>query len=789
MEHFNSGDVPTEPPSADSAGDAASAEQPPSYLEGLNPRQLEAVEALDGPVLVLAGAGTGKTRTLTTRIAHILCSARAWPSQILAVTFTNKAANEMRSRVSRMSTLQVDSLPWLGTFHSISARILRKHAELAGRNRNFTILDADDQQRLLKQLLKAEGIDEKRWPARHLASVIDRWKNQCWLPADVPAKSAGAFDGRAVGLYRQYQERLETLNSVDFGDLILLVVELLRRNEDLLEEYQRLFRYILVDEYQDINTAQYLWLRLFAQGHSNICCVGDEDQSIYGWRGADVGNILGFEQSFSGATVVRLEQNYRSTMHILAAASALIGHNRGRLGKTLWTDVGEGEKIRLVGHWDGAAEARWIGGEIEALAYGAGRRRKYGLGEIAVLVRASFLMRELEECFLSLGLPYRVVGGPRFYERKEIRDALACFRLAVSSADDLAFERIVNVPKRGVGEKALTSIRDCARNSGISMFEAAKSLLRQNAFTARTAIGLSEFVSNVDGWAEALNGSDMDHVELAGRIIDESGLVQMWVNTRTPEAEGRVENLKELVKSLEEFSNLQGFLEHVALVFENLEDSGGEKVSVMTLHAAKGLEFPVVFLPAWEEGIFPSKRSLEEMPLQGLEEERRLAYVGITRAMEICTVTCAASRNSYGEWGAQSPSRFIDELPESETETLSPPGLMGGFSRRGGGGNEFDFIQGTLAGRKTSGAYSAPGYRRMVQRSRETAQAGSTAPDRIRPNSAPVEFSEGDRVFHKKFGYGTVRSRDGERLSVEFKCSGMKNIISRFVASADGTES
>ena len=789
MENFNPGDAPADPPSAVSEGATAPAELTPPYLEGLNPRQLEAVEALDGPVLVLAGAGTGKTRTLTTRIAHILCSARAWPSQILAVTFTNKAANEMRSRVSQISTLQVDSLPWLGTFHSISARILRRNAELAGRNRNFTILDADDQQRLLKQLLKAEDIDEKRWPARHLAAVIDRWKNQCWLPSDVPAKSAGAFDGRAVGLYRQYQERLETLNSVDFGDLILLVVELLRRNDDLLEEYQRRFRYILVDEYQDINTAQYLWLRLFAQGHSNICCVGDEDQSIYGWRGADVGNILGFEQSFSGAKVVRLEQNYRSTTHILAAASALIGHNRGRLGKTLWTDVGGGEKVRLVGHWDGAAEARWIGGEIEALAYGTGKRRKYGLGELAVLVRASFLMRELEECFLSLGLPYRVVGGPRFYERREIRDALACFRLAVSSADDLAFDRIVNVPKRGVGEKALATIHDCARKSGVSLFEAAKSLLRRNAFTARTAIGLNEFVSNVDRWAEALNGEEVDHVELAGRIIDESGLVQMWVNTRTPEAEGRVENLKELVKSLKDFSNLQGFLEHVALVFENLEDPGGDKVSLMTLHAAKGLEFPVVFLPGWEEGIFPSKRSLDEMPLQGLEEERRLAYVGITRAMELCSVTCAASRNSYGEWGAQSPSRFIDELPETETETLSPPGLMGGFSRRGGGGNEFDLVPGSLAERKTSGAYSAPGYRRMVQRSRETAGPGSGTPDRVVPNSAAAEFSEGDRVFHQKFGYGTVRNRDGDRLAVEFKYSGVKNIIARFVAAADGTES
>ena len=788
MERFNPGEMPTGLPLTPSDEAPASAGSPPQYLEGLNARQLEAVEALDGPVLVLAGAGTGKTKTLTTRIAHILCSARAWPSQILAVTFTNKAANEMRERVNQISTLQVDSLPWLGTFHSISAKILRRHAELAGRNQNFTILDTDDQVRLLKQLVKAEGIDEKRWPARQLAAVIDRWKNQCWLPSDVPAKASGAFDGKAVGLYRQYQERLETLNSVDFGDLILLVVELLRSNEELLADYQRRFCYILVDEYQDINTAQYLWLRLFAQGRSNICCVGDEDQSIYGWRGADVGNILGFEQSFPEARVIRLEQNYRSTSHILNTASALIGNNEGRLGKTLWTDVPGGEKVRLIGHWDGAAEARWISGEIEALAYGTGRRRKYELGDIAVLVRASFLMRELEECFLTIGLPYRVIGGPRFYERKEIRDALAYFRLAVSGADDLAFTRIVNVPKRGVGEKALVSIHDCARNSGLTMFEAAKVLLRNNEFSGRTAIGLNEFVANVERWSAVLNSGEGDHVELAGRIIDEAGLVQMWMNTKTPEAEGRVENLKELVKSLEKFNNLQGFLEHVALVFENLEDSVGEKVSIMTLHAAKGLEFPVVFLPAWEEGVFPSKRSLDEMPLQGLEEERRLAYVGITRAMEICTVSCAATRISYGGWSSQVPSRFIDELPNSETQTLSPPGLMGGFSQGEGRLGGHDISNASFSGHSTSNTYSAPGYRRMVQRSRELT-AGSGRSVRQESNGAKTEFSGGDRVFHSKFGYGVVQTREGERLEIEFKCSGTKRIMSRFVTAADGTES
>ena len=752
------------------------------YLQGLNPPQREAVETLDGPVLVLAGAGTGKTRTLTTRIAHLLCSGRAWPSQILAVTFTNKAAAEMRERVDMISTLQVDALPWLGTFHAISARILRRHAELAGRNQNFTILDTDDQVRLLKQLVQAEGIDEKRWPARQLAAIIDRWKNQCWLPSDVPATYAGLYNSNAVRLYRLYQERLETLNAVDFGDLILLVVELLRTNEDLLSEYQRRFRFILVDEYQDINTAQYLWLRLFAQGHSNICCVGDEDQSIYGWRGADVNNILDFERSFPGARVIRLEQNYRSTSHILAAASVLIGHNSDRLGKTLWTDVSGGEKVRLIGHWDGTAEASWIGGEIEALVYGAGRRRKFNHSEIAILVRASFLMREIEERFLSLGLPYRVIGGPRFYERREIRDALAYFRLVVSSSDDLAFDRVINLPKRGIGEKAQITIRNAARNSGTSMFDAAKALLVANAFKGRTAIGLHEFVSSVERWHSELHRNATNHVEFAGQIIDESGLVQMWLNMATPEAEGRVENLKELVKSLEDFDNLQGFLEHVSLVFENLEDSDGEKVSIMTLHAAKGLEFPVVFLPGWEEGIFPSKRTLDEEPLRGLQEERRLAYVGITRAQELCIVSCAASRRNYGEWNSQAQSRFIDELPDSEIETLSPPGLMGTSFNRGGGFGELSGELSSLAERSLSGGYSSPGFKRLVQRSQ--GRGGAVRQLRRVEAAIPV-FATGDRVFHEKFGYGFVQAQEGDKLVIEFDCSGTKHIMAGFVSPAE----
>ncbi len=758
------------------------------YLRDLNPGQLEAVEALDGPVLVLAGAGTGKTRTLTARIAHILCTGRAWPSQILAVTFTNKAAAEMRERVERTVPMQIGSFPWLGTFHAISARILREHSERAGRKPNFTILDSDDQTRLLKQVITASGIDEKKWPARQLSATIDRWKNQCWLPSDVPASQRRSFEGRVVDLYQEYQQRLEILNSVDFGDLILLVVELLRQDEELLAGYQRRFKYILVDEYQDINTAQYAWLRLFAQGRSNICCVGDEDQSIYGWRGADVGNILAFDRHFDGVTVVRLEQNYRSTRHILAVAGAVIGNNRNRLGKELWTDLPGGEKVQLIGHWDGKAEASWIGSEIEALVSAVGSRRRYKFSDMAVLVRASFLMREIEDRFLALGLPYVVIGGARFYERKEIRDALAYFRLVVSSADDLAFERIVNTPRRAVGEKAQLTIRNLARQEGVSLLAAAGRLLADGAFTGRTAIGLNGFIGDIECWSELLRRGEMGHLDLAEQIIDGSGLPQMWLRMKTPEGDGRVENLKELVRSLREFDSIQGFLEHVSLVFDNLQEAEGDRVSIMTLHAAKGLEYPVIFLPAWEEGIFPSARTLEQEGPAGLEEERRLAYVGITRAREICTISCAGNRNQYGSWNAQLHSRFIDELPREELEMLAPPGIMAspfgnGAKSAGKPGSRFD---GSAS--KPAGGYGAPGFRRLVSRAAERSAGAARREVEPAKAAAHVEYASGVRVFHQKFGYGQVRSQEGDKLVVEFECSGTKHIIASYVSLADGSE-
>ena len=602
------------------------------YLKELNEAQRIAVETLEGPVLMLAGAGTGKTRALTARIVHLLNTGSARPNEILAVTFTNKAALEMKNRVAHTLGRAVEGMPWLGTFHSICVKLLRRHAELVNLKTNFTILDTDDQLRLLKQLIKAANVDEKRWPPRHLASLIDRWKNRGWLPDAVPASDANAFDNIGTELYVQYQQRLRELNAVDFGDLILLVVELFQENAEILSKYQKWFKYILVDEYQDTNVAQYLWLRLLAQNHKNICCVGDDDQSIYGWRGAEVGNILRFDKDFVGAKIVRLEQNYRSTPHILAAASAVISGNKDRLGKKLWTENEEGQKVRLIGHWDGEEEARWIGEEIESVQ---SENRNYlinGLDEIAILVRASHQMRTFEDRFLTIGLPYRVIGGPRFYERMEIRDAMAYFRLSLSLSDDLAFERIVNTPKRGIGEKAQQKIQQVSRKNGISLAEGARLLLDEGGFSGKAAIQLGLFLKNLDRWGSIISKGDSNHVELAGIILDESGYTDMWQNDKTPEAGGRLENLKELVKALEEFENLHGFLEHVSLIMENDSEEFEQKVSIMTLHAAKGLEFPIVFLPGWEDGLFPSQRSMDESGVNGLEEERRLAYVGITRS-------------------------------------------------------------------------------------------------------------------------------------------------------------
>ena len=753
------------------------------YLEGLNPAQREAVERLDGPVLMLAGAGTGKTKALTTRIAHLLNTGCARPNEILAVTFTNKAAREMKERVGRLLGQTVEGMPWLGTFHAICVKMLRRHAELVGLKSNFTILDTDDQVRLLKQLIQAAGIDDKRWPARQLAHIIDNWKNRAWTPDKVPAGEGAAFNNAAIELYAQYQERLKTLNAVDFGDLLLHVVTILQGHDDILAQYQRWFRYILVDEYQDTNVAQYLWLRLLAAGHKNICCVGDDDQSIYGWRGAEVGNILRFEKDFPDAHVVRLEQNYRSTAHILGAASGVIAQNAGRLGKTLFTEGEDGEKVRLIGHWDGEEEARWIGEEIEAMQRGTRSMAPMSLDHMAILVRASHQMRAFEDRFLTIGLPYRVIGGPRFYERMEIRDAMAYFRVAVSPDDDLAFERIVNTPKRGVGGKALQDIQRCARDNGVSLLEGAR-IAAGTTLKGKARGEVATLVRAFDRWhTRALDGAQ-SHIELAEIILDESGYTQMWVNDKTPEAPGRLENLKELVKALEQFDNLQGFLEHVALIMDNESDDGGEKVSIMTLHGAKGLEFPAVFLPGWEDGLFPSQRSMDESGLKGLEEERRLAYVGITRAEELCTISFAANRLVYGQWQSQLPSRFIDELPAEHVAVLTPPGLYGGgygaASPGGQGGGS-----GLEERASRADGYDSPGWKRLQSRQK---QYGISQPREARSVvidlDAVSSFTQGDRIFHQKFGYGHVMGIEGDKLDIEFEKAGAKKVVASFVVAA-----
>ncbi|WP_299782708.1 ATP-dependent helicase [uncultured Roseobacter sp.] len=781
----------------------AMAARPQPYLDGLNPAQREAVEKLDGPVLMLAGAGTGKTRALTARIVHLLNTGSARPNEILAVTFTNKAAREMKKRVGQMLGQQIEGMPWLGTFHAICVKLLRRHAELVGLKSNFTILDTDDQLRLLKQLVAADGIDDKRWPARQLASIIDGWKNRALTPEKVPASDAGAYNHRGVALYAQYQRRLIELNATDFGDLLLHMVTIFQTHPDVLEQYQRWFRYILVDEYQDTNVAQYLWLRLLAGGHKNICCVGDDDQSIYGWRGAEVGNILRFEKDFPGAHVVRLEQNYRSTPHILAAASGVIEGNEGRLGKTLFTDLTEGEKVRLIGHWDGEEEARWIGEEVEAAQRGTRGMKPFGLDQMAILVRASHQMRAFEDRFLTIGLPYRVIGGPRFYERMEIRDAMAYFRITVSPDDDLAFERIVNTPKRGLGDKARQTIQRIARENGVSLLEGARLVVETRAIGGKGGAALAQLVDGIDRWGQMTKGRlisvsetddvidegpveleygppDVSHVELAEIILDESGYTAHWQNDKTPEAPGRLENLKELINQLHNFENLQGFLEHVSLIMDNETDDGGEKVSIMTLHAAKGLEFPVVFLPGWEDGLFPSQRSMDESGMKGLEEERRLAYVGITRAEEVCTISFAANRRVFGQWQSSMPSRFIDELPETHVEVLTPPGLYGGGY---GAAAPTSNLHNAAA---EANVYNSPGWRRLQARSQDRpVSQPRESKNTVIDMSAVSSFAVGERVFHQKFGYGAIQGIEGDKLEIAFEKAGVKKVVAKFVTGCD----
>ncbi|MCO5145964.1 MAG: UvrD-helicase domain-containing protein [Aquamicrobium sp.] len=838
----------------------------PDYLAGLNAEQRLAVETTEGPVLVLAGAGTGKTRVLTTRIAHILRLGLAFPSQILAVTFTNKAAREMKHRIGVLVGEAVEGMPWLGTFHSIGVKLLRRHAELAGLRSDFTILDTDDQIRLIKQLIQAEGLDDKRWPARQFAQMIDGWKNKGLAPEEIAEGDARAFaGGKGRELYRAYQDRLTTLNACDFGDLLLHPIRIFRRHPDVLKEYHRKFRYILVDEYQDTNTAQYMWLRLLAQRPDrkqnanlpaegrvadrlpgdvspapaeasersersavsvNICCVGDDDQSIYGWRGAEVDNILRFEKDFPGATVIRLERNYRSTAHILGAASHLIAHNEGRLGKTLFTDRPDPDdpKVQVHAAWDSEEEARAVGDEIEAL-----QRRGNALNDMAILVRASFQMREFEDRFVTMGLNYRVIGGPRFYERAEIRDAMAYLRVIAQGADDLAFERIVNVPKRGLGEAAVRQIHDTARALGVPMLEAAAKLAESDEMKPKPRAALRELTAQFARWQDMIDTTP--HTELAEIMLDESGYTEMWKNDRAPDAPTRLENLKELIRSMDEYESLRGFLEHVALVMDAEQNENLDAVSIMTLHSAKGLEFDTVFLPGWEEGLFPHQRALDEGGRSGLEEERRLAYVGLTRAKKNLHLWFTSNRRIHGLWQSTIPSRFLEELPEAHVEVAETGSSYGGY---GGGGfgerqagrqnpygaSRFDNIGGGVGGGRGSSfsnTYATPGWQRAqanrteatdrnwgsrsghaVERigygevdsgygaGRSSVKGRTIDGTVVGRSSAPAgsAFKVGDRVFHQKFGNGNVAAVDGDKLTVDFDKAGQKRVLDGFVTAA-----
>jgi DNA helicase II / ATP-dependent DNA helicase PcrA len=743
----------------------------PPYIHGLNAPQREAVLTTDGPVLVLAGAGTGKTAALTARLAHLIYTRKAYPSEILSVTFTNKAAREMRERVRGLIGDAVEGMPWLGTFHSIGARMLRRHAELVGLQSNFTIIDVDDQLRVMKQLIQAADLDEKRWTSRALGGLIDEWKNKGLSPKDVDAGESERFAaGRGADLYAQYQARLKALNACDFGDLLLHVLTILKTHRDVLESYQARFRYIMVDEYQDTNSVQYLWLRLLAQQRKNICCVGDDDQSIYSWRGAQVENILRFEKDFPGAKIIRLEQNYRSTPHILAAASGVIANNSGRLGKTLFTDLPQGDKVQVVGVWDGPEEARRVGEDIESW-----QRKGNSLDDVAILVRAQHQTREFEDRFIAIGMPYKIVGGFRFYERAEIRDALAYLRLVNQPSDDLALERIVNQPKRGLGDKALAKVRQLARIEATPLSIASARILDTDELTPQARRSLGAFVGDVARWRDMAQG--MAHPDLARQILDESGYTAMLQADKTAEAAGRLENLTELTRAMEEYETLGAFLEHVSLVMDNDAARDDAKVTIMTIHAAKGLEFHKVFLVGWEEGVFPSQRSLDEGGLASLEEERRLAYVAITRARREATILHAANRRIYGQWTSSIPSRFVGELPADHVEhetTMSGGASLWQANWTAHADPFANVARGTGRGpgwQRASGGFSAQ-PQRIVEARGSAVSMG---------NAGRTDLSEGQRVFHQKFGYGTIAEIEGNKLEIDFETAGRKRVLDSFV--------
>jgi DNA helicase II / ATP-dependent DNA helicase PcrA len=767
------------PPGALSISARATRVAGPPYLEGLNPEQRAAVEALDGPVLVLAGAGTGKTRVLTTRIAHILASGRAFPSQVLAVTFTNKAAREMKHRIGALIGGAVEGMPWLGTFHSIGVKILRKHHELVGLKSGFTILDTDDQIRLMKQVIEVADLDKDRWPARQLANLIDGWKNKGLTPDKVPPGESLAFaNGKGASLYAAYQTRLKELNACDFGDLLLESLRLFLENPDVLAEYHRKFKFVLVDEYQDTNVVQYMWLRLLAQGSPNICCVGDDDQSIYGWRGAEVDNILRFGTDFPGATIIKLERNYRSTGHILAAASGLIDRNKGRLGKTLFTDGALGDRVTVTGVWDDEEEARIIGEDIEAA-----KKRGHVYNEMAVLVRASAQMRVIEDRFITLGLPYRVIGGPKFYDRQEIKDAVAYLQVTANPDNDLKFERIANVPKRGLGDTSVKRVHELARARGIPMFHAARQISETEELGGKARKALADLVRSFDRWRGQLD--TLRHTELAELILDESGYTAMWQADKGPQSQARLENLKELVRFMHQFENLAGFLEHVSLVMDVDAGDDGDRVSLMTLHAAKGLEFETVFLPGWEEGLFPHQRSMDESGLAGLEEERRLAYVGVTRAKRRARISFAQNRRLRGLYQSATASRFVDELPDCNVEVIESKSPFGSAYSGFGQANPYGKSRFEDAQPAFGSTYQTPGWQRAKEHWKKPSAAArkplTLEGELVASSADDPSYAVGDRIVHQKFGGGEVVEVDGNKLTIAFDSGDRKRVVDSFV--------
>ena len=733
-----------------------------NYLNTLNIQQKEAILHSEGPLLILAGAGSGKTKVLTTRVAQLIKDKKCFGNQILCVTFTNKAANEMRERILKLTNNKSNSIPWLGTFHSISNKILRKHAEAVGLKPSFTILDTLDQLKLIKNILTAENIDIKKNPPKLIAYLIDHWKNKALLPANVKINSSDYSKINALKIYKVYQEKLRLMNCVDFGDLILHCVTIFKNFKEIQETFKKNFKYILVDEYQDTNYVQNLWLSLITNDSKNICVVGDDDQSIYSWRGAEVKNILDFEKNFTNTKIVKLEQNYRSTKNIINTASSLISNNDDRLGKKIWSDLHNGDKVRVNSFSDGRDEATGISDIIEKELI-----KHFSLNDISILVRAAFQTREFEERFIKIGLPYRVIGGMKFYERAEIKDALCYLRLIQQKNDDIAFERIINNPKRSIGDSTLKKLHDLSRVKNKNLFDTADEILNEDELKPKTKESLKQFIRLVKTWTKL--SEQLDHVQLLERVLDESGYTQMLINEKSPEAEARLENLKELRASMKNYSNLVEFLENISLQTSIDEEWEGEKINLMTIHAAKGLEFNCVFLPGWEEGIFPHQKSIEEKGDQAVQEERRLAYVALTRAKQRLFISFANNRKYYGnnnsnDWMPSMPSRFIDELDKQYleiNEAAKDNDQDFEFSQ------DFNYVE----------EKKSPGWKRYLQEKEKIKTINYT--------NNLTNFKIGQGVEHETFGKGKVIHIDGNKLLINFKDSGEKKVIDKYLKQFD----